>query len=107
MDNQKCVLVRSGLLREKRGLVVADKNDKFDDNVGGVTVINNAKYSFYVDRECIFCHVCSQCAPKNFKASDDGDHDFVYKQPENEQELHECLDAMEECPVYAIGDDDV
>ena len=88
-------------------MVVADPRDKFNDNVGGTVKIGDKKYSFYVDRECIFCHVCSQCAPDNFKASDDGDHDYVYKQPENEMELAECYDAMEQCPVYAIGDDDV
>ena len=37
---------------------MADKDDKFHDNVKG---------KFYVDRECIFCHVCSDAAPKNFK----------------------------------------
>ena len=86
---------------------MADKDDKFDDNVGGTATINGKKYSFYVDRECIFCHVCSQAAPDNFKASDDGSHDVCYKQPENEIELEECFDAMEQCPVEAIGDDDV
>ena len=75
---------------------MADKEDKFHDNVSG---------KFYVDRECIFCHVCSQAAPDNFVASEDGDHDFVYKQPENDIELEECYDAMEQCPVFAIGDD--
>ncbi len=75
---------------------MADKEDKFKDNVPG---------KFYVDRECIFCHVCSQAAPNNFAASEDGDHDYVYKQPENEVEADECYDAMEQCPVYAIGDD--
>ena len=88
-------------------MVVADPRDKFDDNVSGSVKIGGKEYSFYVDRECIFCHVCSQAAPDNFKASDDGDHDYVYKQPENEAELEECYDAMEQCPVYAIGDDDV
>jgi len=86
---------------------VADSRDKFNDNVSGSVKIGSKEYSFYVDRECIFCHVCSQAAPSNFKASDEGDHDFVYKQPENEEELEECYDAMEQCPVYAIGDDDV
>jgi len=75
---------------------MADRDDKFPDNVKG---------KFYVDRECIFCHVCSQAAPNNFEASEDGDHDYVYKQPQNEEELDECYDAMEQCPVYAIGDD--
>ena len=75
---------------------MADKNDKYPDNVPG---------KFYVDRECIFCNVCVYAAPNNFKISDAGTHDVVYKQPENEDEEEECLDAMEQCPVYAIGDD--
>ena len=75
---------------------MADKEDKFQDNIKG---------KFYVDRECIFCHVCSSEAPSNFAASIDGDHDYVYKQPENEEELEECYSALEQCPVYAIGDD--
>ena len=84
---------------------MADASDKFHDNVEGISEINGKKYSFFVDRECIFCHVCSQAAPNNFAASEDGDHDYVYKQPENEIELEECYDAMEQCPVFAIGDD--
>lgn len=75
---------------------MADKDDKFPDNVPG---------KFYVDRECIFCDVCVQAAPNNFAASESGCHDYVYKQPENETEIEECYDAMEQCPVEAIGDD--
>ena len=37
--------------------------------------------------------------------SDDGAHDYVYKQPETDEELDECYDALEQCPVEAIGDD--
>ena len=84
---------------------MADKNDKWRDNVGGISIIAGKKVSFYVDRECIICSVCTDCAPRNFKMSDDGDHDVVYKQPENEEELEECYEAMENCPVEAIGDD--
>ena len=32
-------------------------------------------------------------------------HDVVYKQPENEEEEDACYEALELCPVYAIGDD--
>ena len=46
---------------------MADKNDKWKDNVSGFSVITGKKVSFYVDRECIICSVCSDCAPKNFK----------------------------------------
>ena len=66
---------------------MADKNDKYDDNVGGTTTISEKKYSFYVDRECILCSVCSDAAPENFKVSDEDDHDICYKQPENDEEL--------------------
>lgn len=75
---------------------MADKKEKWDDNVAG---------KFYVDRECILCSVCSDAAPKNFRVSDDGTHDIVYKQPENEDELDECYEALDNCPVEAIGDD--
>tara|TARA_B100000700_G_scaffold181423_1_gene200160 strand:- start:377 stop:613 length:237 start_codon:yes stop_codon:yes gene_type:complete len=75
---------------------MADKNEKWDDNVPG---------KFYVDMECILCSVCSDCAPKNFRISDEEDHDIVYKQPETPEELEQCYEAMENCPVEAIGDD--
>ena len=75
---------------------MADRNDKWEDNVKG---------KFYVDKECIFCSVCSDCAPANFRMSADETHDTVYKQPENEEELENCYEALESCPVDAIGDD--
>jgi len=75
---------------------MANRNAKWEDNVPG---------RFYVDKECILCSLCSDLASKNFRESDDGDHDLVYKQPENEAELKACRDAMEQCPVEAIGED--
>jgi len=75
---------------------MAQKKDKFKDNVDG---------KFYVDTECIFCNLCIDAAPNNFAESEDGDHDYVYKQPENDEELDECYEALEVCPVEAIGDD--
>ena len=61
--------------------------------------------SFYVDKECILCSVCSDAAPNNFRMSDDEDHDICYKQPADEEELAQCYEALENCPVEAIGDD--
>ena len=86
---------------------MADPNDKWEDNIDGFGIIAGKKVSFYVDKECIICSVCSDCAPANFRMSDDEDHDIVYKQPENEEELDQCYEAMESCPVEAIGDDGV
>jgi ferredoxin len=76
--------------------VMADPNDKWEDSVSG---------KFYVDKECILCSVCSDAAPSNFRMSDDEDHDICFKQPGDEEELAQCYEALENCPVEAIGDD--
>ena len=44
-------------------------------------------------------------APENFRESEDGTHDLVYKQPENDEEKAQCEDAAAQCPVQAIGAD--
>lgn len=84
---------------------MADPNDQWEDNIGGESTVDGKRVSFYVDRECILCSVCSECAPKNFREAEDMDHDICFKQPENEEELRGCYEAMENCPVEAIGDD--
>ncbi len=66
---------------------------------------DNATGSWYVDKSCILCSLCVQLAPNNFKESDAGDHDFVYKQPDTEDELAQCEEAKIQCPVEAIGSD--
>ncbi len=84
---------------------MADASNIWEDNIGGNAMINGKQVSFYVDMECILCSVCSDAAPNNFRMSDEEDHDICYKQPENEDELAECYEALENCPVEAIGDD--
>jgi len=86
---------------------MADPNNIWKDNVGGVVTVDGKKVSFYVDMECILCSVCSDAAPNNFRMSDDEDHDICYKQPENAEEYEECEEAMENCPVEAIGEDGI
>ena len=75
---------------------MADKDTKFDDNAEG---------QYYVDENCIDCNLCREIAPENFKANLDGGYSYVYKQPENQDEADECADALEQCPVEAIGSD--
>lgn len=75
---------------------MASRQEKWHDNTVG---------KFYVDKECILCSLCVDVAPKSFKESEDGDHDVVWRQPETEEEIREALDAMEQCPVNAIGND--
>ena len=75
---------------------MADNTDKVDGNVEG---------PFYVDSNCIDCDLCRQTAPDNFERNEDDGYTFVSKQPENADEEEACKDAIDECPVEAIGDD--
>ncbi len=75
---------------------MADKEKKYPENVGG---------KFYVDRECIACDACILAAPDHFGMNEDDGHAFVKKQPAVPVEEEVCRDAMEACPVTAIGND--
>jgi ferredoxin len=78
------------------GKTMADAANKYAENVPG---------RFYVDDQCIDCDLCRETAPANFKRNDDGGHSYVYKQPETPEEEGLCKEAMEGCPVEAIGND--
>src|SRR5229473_2099978 len=78
------------------GQDMADAANRYPENVPG---------KFYVDDQCIDCDLCRETAPANFKRNDDGGHSYVYKQAENPEEEARCKEAMEGCPVEAIGND--
>ena len=73
-------------------------SDILSDNVPG---------KFYVDRACIDCDVCRDTAPDNFTRNDENGYSYVHKQPETPAEQELCLEALDACPVEAIGDDGV
>jgi ferredoxin len=75
---------------------MAEKDNAWEDNVPG---------KWYVDKNCILCGVCVDVAGENFKESDAGDHAYVSKQPASDEEIAACKDAMDQCPVEAIGED--
>lgn len=75
---------------------MADTSDKVKDNVEG---------KWYVDSNCIDCDLCRTTAPDNFKQNPDEGFSFVYKQPTSPEEEKLCQEALEECPVEAIGND--
>src|SRR5712691_6154605 len=79
-----------------KGQKMADAANKYPENVAG---------KFYVDDQCIDCDLCRETAPANFKRNDDGGHSYVYKQAESPEEEALCKEAMEGCPVEAIGSD--
>ena len=60
---------------------MADREDKNVENVPG---------KFYVDSQCIDCDLCRETAPNNFTRAEDEGYSYVFKQPENAEELAQC-----------------
>ena len=75
---------------------MAEIDDKYEDNVDG---------AFYVDDQCIDCDLCRETSPENFTRNEDAGYSYVHKQPENDEERALSEEAMEGCPVEAIGND--
>jgi ferredoxin len=75
---------------------MANKAEKWGENVPG---------KFYVDQQCIDCDLCRETAPLFFTRHDEGGYSYVFKQPTTEEEAALCMEALEGCPVEAIGND--
>jgi len=88
-------MLDAGMGVSKLTIIMANKNSKWKQNAPG---------KYYVDDQCIDCDLCRETAPDFFGRNDDG-YSFVSKQPVTEEEVGLCNDAMEACPVQAIGDD--
>lgn len=65
----------------------------------------NVPGKYYVDDQCIDCDLCRETAPNNFQRSEEGGFTYVSKQPATPEEENQCKEAMEGCPVEAIGND--
>jgi ferredoxin len=65
----------------------------------------NAPGRFYVDTQCIDCDVCRVTAPASFQRSEEKAYSYVYRQPATAEEEALCEEAMDCCPVEAIGKD--
>ena len=90
------IALDSNFLLIRVAFIMADPDAKWPGNVGG---------KFYVDDQCIDCDLCRETAPDFFMRDDDGGYSYVFKQPEDEEGIDECMEALEGCPVEAIGDD--
>lgn len=75
---------------------MASRKSKWPENQAG---------KFYVDDQCIACDACVVEAPRFFAMNDKDGHAFVKAQPRTENDLKECLEALNSCPVEAIGND--
>lgn len=75
---------------------MADKSQKWKENKPG---------KIYVDQSCIACDACVLTAPKNFTMHEEDGHAFVASQPTSPDEEALVKEAIEGCPVEAIGND--
>ena len=75
---------------------MADRKDRVPESVPG---------KYYVDAQCIDCDVCRVTAPQNFQRNEDKGYSYVFRQPETAEENAQCQEAMDSCPVEAIGSD--
>ncbi len=75
---------------------MATLENKYPDNIIG---------KFYVDDQCIDCDLCRETAPENFTRNEDGGYSYVFHQPKSPEQEALCKEAMEGCPVEAIGCD--
>lgn len=73
---------------------MADSSQKWKENAPG---------KVFVDQSCIACDACVLAAPNNFGMHEEDGHAFVKKQPASPEEDAACKEAMEGCPVEAIG----
>lgn len=73
---------------------MADFSDKNKDNIEGL---------FFVDSQCIACDACVEEAPNFFTMNDVDGHAYVYHQPSNHSDIETCQNALDLCPVNAIG----
>jgi ferredoxin len=75
---------------------MAVRENKGDGNVPG---------KFYVDDQCIDCDLCREICSACFKRDEESGMSVVYRQPDGDDEVASCREAMDSCPVSAIGDD--
>ena len=73
---------------------MAQIEDRWPDNLPG---------KFYVDEQCIDCDLCRELAPEFFRRNDDQGYSYVFNQPVSQDGVGECEEALESCPVEAIG----
>ena len=75
---------------------MATNSDRYTQNVVG---------KFYVDTQCIDCDLCRETAPNYFTRDENGGFSYVHTQPTTKEGIANCIEALQGCPVEAIGND--
>ncbi len=60
---------------------------------------SNARGAFYVEDTCLDCDFCHALAPNNFARDSEHGCYYVSKQPETLEQLAQCREAVEGCPL--------
>ena len=68
-------------------------------------LLQNTAGKFYVDSTCIDCDLCRGVAPGIFIRDDELGMSIVQRQPLTPEEIALAEEALETCPVEAIGND--
>ena len=64
---------------------------------------NNPPGPFWIDQDtCCDCETCFVEAPNNIRFDEFLRMSYVFKQPDNEEELRATREAMRCCPVEAL-----
>ena len=64
---------------------------------------NNVEGEYFVSDGCDGCAYCGMIAPENFDFDKPTNTYFVARQPQTASEADLVQEAMEDCPVDAIG----
>jgi ferredoxin len=75
-------------------------------NVAAKKLPGNVEGKYFTTEDCDGCAYCAAVAPENFDFDRTSNTYFVSRQPVSEVEMEEVLEAMEDCPLDAIRDDD-
>ena len=75
---------------------MANPHDRVPENTPG---------RYYVDSSCIDCDLCRETAPTVFKRHDEAGYSIVFHQPTTPEEIEAAEEAIQGCPVEAIGND--
>jgi len=81
---------------------MANPENKHDENVEGAWYCTHPE-----DEEgegCIACCACFGRAPQFFAEDEDGNA-YVWRQPETDEDIQECQEQLDNCPVGSIGKD--
>jgi ferredoxin len=66
-------------------------------------VPENAQGRYFVDASCIDCDTCRCISPVHFRRCNENGYSYIFQQPVTPEENESIEEAVDCCPVDAIG----